>query len=58
MEDEKQSAELPREQENPQPQLGYGHPAHKPDPDATYAFEPGQWRVLPVRKDKRWRVPC
>ena len=56
MEDEKQSAELPREQENP-PQLGYGHPAHKPDPDATYAFEPGQWRVLPVRKDKRWRVP-
>jgi hypothetical protein len=35
---------------------GYGHPAHRPDPDGTYAFKPGVRRVLPVRSDKRWHV--
>lgn len=38
-------------------QLGYGHRAHSPDPNATYAFNPGQPRLLPRDKSKRWTVP-
>lgn len=36
---------------------GFGHPAHLPDPNAKYAFEPDVRRVLPLKPDKRWRVP-
>lgn len=34
---------------------GYGHPAHRPDPDARYSFNPNSLRVLPVDKRSRWR---
>ena len=34
---------------------GYGHPAHKPDPDASYVFDPGPPRTMPVKPEKRWR---
>ncbi|MGD9912890.1 MAG: hypothetical protein AB7S80_02325 [Rhizobiaceae bacterium] len=37
--------------------LGYGHRAHEPDPKASYGFEPGASRVLPVKRGQRWRVP-
>jgi hypothetical protein len=37
--------------------LGFGHRAHSPDPAAQYGFTPGEPRVLPVEKKKRWRVP-
>ncbi len=37
--------------------LGYGHRAHSPDPNATYAFSPGKPRLLPSDKSKRWTVP-
>lgn len=36
--------------------FGYGHPAHLPDPHAQYGFEPGRIRLLPVKRDRRWRV--
>jgi hypothetical protein len=36
---------------------GYGHRAHKPDPTASYVFQPGPPRTLPVEKRRRWRVP-
>jgi hypothetical protein len=36
---------------------GYGHPAHKPDPNAKYGFEPGDWRPLRIGATRRWRVP-
>lgn len=36
--------------------FGFGHPAHKPDPDAKYGFEGHDRRVMPVRPEKRWRV--
>lgn len=26
---------------------GYGHRAHRPDPDARYGFDPGPPRILP-----------
>lgn len=39
------------------PRLGYGHPAHKPDPTATYLFRPGPPRTLPLKPAARWRVP-
>ena len=35
--------------------FGFGHPAHKPDPSATYTFRPGAGRPLPVDARKRWR---
>ena len=35
--------------------FGFGRPAHKPDPRARYGFEMEQSRVLPVRKEARWR---
>ena len=35
--------------------FGYGRPAHKPDPQARYGFKMEQSRVLPVRKESRWR---
>lgn len=35
---------------------GFGHPAHKPDPNAKYGFEQDQHRPLPVKPDRRWRV--
>lgn len=34
---------------------GYGHPAHRPDPDARYEFKPEISRVLPVNAKIRWR---
>jgi len=34
---------------------GYGHRAHKPDPDARYGFEPQGVRPLPVKARNRWR---
>jgi hypothetical protein len=35
---------------------GYGHRAHKPDPDARYGFEPDTVvRPLPVKARNRWR---
>jgi hypothetical protein len=34
---------------------GYGHRAHKPDPDARYGFEPNGTRPLPVKARNRWR---
>ncbi|WP_311029477.1 hypothetical protein [Mesorhizobium koreense] len=34
---------------------GYGHRAHKPDPDARYGFEPQGVRPLPVKTRSRWR---
>ncbi|MBN9079109.1 MAG: hypothetical protein BGN87_19465 [Rhizobiales bacterium 65-79] len=34
---------------------GYGHRAHKADPDASYGFEPDGVRPLPVRTRSRWR---
>ena len=34
---------------------GYGRPAHKPDPAATYVFRPESSRVLPVKAGSRWR---
>ena len=37
--------------------FGYGHRAHKPDPDASYGFEPGPKRILPADQKRRWRVP-
>src|SRR5690606_4639880 len=40
-----------------EPEFGYGHPAHRPDPQATYFFNPGPWRLLPTRADRRWRTP-
>ena len=39
------------------PEYGYGHPAHRPDPNATYVFDPGPYRLLPIRPDRRWRTP-
>jgi len=36
---------------------GYGHRAHSPDPAARYGFCPGEPRVLPVDRKRRWRVP-
>jgi hypothetical protein len=39
------------------PMTGYGHPAHRPDPNATYRFEPGPRRTLPVDPRRRWRLP-
>lgn len=36
---------------------GFGHPAHKPDPNARYGFEPGETRLLPVEPSRRWKVP-
>ena len=35
---------------------GFGHPAHKPDPEAKYGFEESERRVLPVKPERRWRV--
>ncbi|MBB6411538.1 hypothetical protein [Mesorhizobium sangaii] len=35
--------------------FGYGHPAHRPDPFATYTFSAGAVRPLPVDSKKRWR---
>lgn len=34
---------------------GYGHRAHKPDPEARYGFEPEGVRPLPVKTRSRWR---
>jgi hypothetical protein len=34
---------------------GYGRPAYKPDPAATYIFRPNAARVLPVKPQTRWR---
>lgn len=34
---------------------GYGRPAHRPEPNATYIFRPDVLRVLPVRRKSRWR---
>ena len=34
--------------------FGYGHRAYRPDPGATYVFEPAP-RVLPVNPRRRWR---
>jgi hypothetical protein len=34
---------------------GFGRPAHKPDPSATYVFRPHMTRVLPVKERTRWR---
>lgn len=36
---------------------GYGHPAHRPDPHATYVFQPGPPRTLPLNARRRWRLP-
>jgi hypothetical protein len=36
------------------PPLGYGYPAHRPDPLAVYVFSPGPPRTLPVRKTRRF----
>jgi hypothetical protein len=36
---------------------GFGHPAHLPDPNATYGFDPQPERLLPVKPEKRWRLP-
>lgn len=36
---------------------GYGHPAHRPDPCATYVFHPGPPRTLPLNPRRRWRLP-
>ncbi len=36
---------------------GFAHPAHRPDPRATYGFEPAKWRTLPIGEQRRWRVP-
>jgi hypothetical protein len=30
---------------------GFGRPAHRPDPDAKYGFEPDPNRALPPRTD-------
>ena len=35
--------------------FGYGHPAHRPDPSATYSFRRWVVRLLPVEARKRWR---
>jgi len=35
--------------------FGFGHPAHKPDPSATYTFRSGAVRPLPVDARQRWR---
>ena len=36
---------------------GFGHPAHKPDPDAKYGFDLRECRPLPIDRERRWRVP-
>jgi hypothetical protein len=47
----------PRQADSDAPGLfGYGHRAHMPDPDASYGFDPGPRRVLPVEEHRRWRV--
>ena len=35
--------------------FGYGRKAHTPDPAATYVFEPGPPRTLPIKPANRWR---
>lgn len=53
----------PRDEPAPEPAgpdaaaTGYGHRAHSPDPAARYGFAPGEPRLLPVEKKRRWRVP-
>jgi hypothetical protein len=34
---------------------GYGRPAHKSDPEATYAFRADLMRPLPVARRSRWK---
>jgi hypothetical protein len=36
-----------------EPEFGYGFPAHRPDPSASYGFNPGPARTLPVRDARR-----
>lgn len=36
--------------------FGYGHPAHRPDPLATYAFNPGPPRTFPVQGTRGLRL--
>lgn len=49
--------------EQPEPAIGdyvpygFGHPAHRPDPHATYVFEERDRRPLPIKPERRWRVP-
>lgn len=35
--------------------FGYGHPAHKPHPFATYTFSAGAIRPLPIQSQRRRR---
>ena len=35
--------------------FGFGRPAHKPDPEATYTFDPGPPRTMPIKAKNRWR---
>lgn len=46
---------LPREDSDRR--HGFGHRAYQPDPQASYAFRPGQPRMLPKEPWRRWRVP-
>jgi hypothetical protein len=39
------------------PAYGFGHPAHRPDPEASYGFAPGPQRTLPLNPRRRWRLP-
>lgn len=57
MEGENKTPQTAEEPEGDYIPYGFGHPAHKPDPNARYGFESGNWRVLPVKDDRRWRVP-
>lgn len=43
-------------EESTAPPLGYGHRAHQPDATATYVFDPGPPRTLPLKRQRRWRV--
>lgn len=35
--------------------FGFGRPAHKPDPEAIYTFDPGPPRTMPILPKNRWR---
>lgn len=57
----KRSGRTPGPPRKPEPQgdfggpYGYGHPAHRPDPAASYGFRRNLMRLLPVKPTERWR---
>jgi hypothetical protein len=55
--DDLEAASIAAAQDEIPQQLGYGHRAHRPDPEARYGFGPGEPRLLPVEERLRWRVP-